>query len=170
METILAIDPATATGVALITGGEFRVEAWDVAHEKPTKVRPDGTQLRKGEPKYFRLMKMWARLSLMHFESKFTKVVCEGAAGFQRGKSAVESSHKFRAVVELYCAMNDVEYVEIPPNDLKFFALGKRAGGKDEMIAAAVKMGYDGSDDNEADAYLIAKWYIHTQETLEKYK
>ena len=30
---------------------------------------------------------------------------------------------------------------------------------KDEMIAAARRIGYEGHEDNEADSYLIAKWF-----------
>ena len=169
MSNILAIDPGTNAGVALITEeNRFIVEAWNVAHEKATKIKANGTQLRKGEPKHFRLLHLWNRLCKMKMEYDFTKVVCEGALGFMKGKSAVEASHKFRGVIELYCAISGIEYIEVQPNDLKFFALGKRSGDKEEMIQAAVKMGYNGNDDDEADAYIIAKWYINTQNHLKE--
>ena len=35
-------------------------------------------------------------------------------------------------------------------------------GEKEEMIEAANKMGYVGQEDNEADAFLLAQWYIKT--------
>lgn len=170
MKNILAIDPGTKAGIALIKGDEFTVDMWDVAHEKATKVLRDRSQKRKGEPKYFRLKNLWNKLELICKANDVNFIIFEGAAGFQRGKSAVESSHKYRAVIELYCALNDIECLEIPPNDLKFFALGKRSGDKFEMIQAAKDIGYEGSDDNEADAYLIAKWYVNTQNHINSMK
>lgn len=167
---VLAIDPGTKAGVALIEDDNFVVDSWNVAAEKATKILANGTQKRKGEPKYFRLKHLWDKLEEWFERHGYTKIVCEGAAGFQRGKSAVESSHKYRAVVELFCALKGIEYLEVPPNDLKFFALGKRSGDKDEMIASAKSMGYDGNNDDEADSYLIAKWYLDTKKRLNELK
>ena len=156
MNNILCIDPGTKAGATLIKGTT-------IAYTELWKVKAlTGTKKRKAEPKHFRLMHLWDKLIEAEGkgESMITTIVFEGAAGFQRGKSAVEASHKYRAVIELYCALHDIHCIEIPPNDLKFFALGKRSGGKDEMIEAANRLGYEGSEDNEADSFLIAQWYI----------
>jgi Holliday junction resolvasome RuvABC endonuclease subunit len=149
----LFIDPGTKAGATIIFEDNWTVESWDLTPIKPTKKRV-------GEPKYFRLKNLWDHLAKVHSFCDLKIIVFEGAAGFQRGKSAVEASHKYRAVIELFCALNGIELLELPPNDLKFFALGKRAGDKDEMIRAAQSMGYEGDNDNEADSYLIAKWYL----------
>lgn len=153
METILAIDPAEKTGATLFNVEEgYKVSLWN---NKPlTK-----TKKREGEPKYFRLKNLWDKIKLADLTYNIDVIVCEGAKGFVRGKWAVEASHKYRAVIQLYCAINKIKYIEIQPNDLKFFALGKRSGEKSEMIAAANKLGYEGNEDNEADSFLICKWY-----------
>ncbi len=149
---IVAIDPGTKTGCTIIFSyKENETMLWNLAVKKATKKRP-------AEPKHFRLFKLWKNLN--RYAAGADTIICEGAAGFIRGKAAVESSHKFRAVIELFCAVNNIEYIEISPNDLKFFALGKRIGEKQEMIKAANKLGYVGREDNEADSFLIAQWFL----------
>ncbi len=152
---ILAIDPATKTGVTFYNSDLSKLTTllWD--NRPLTK-----TKKRKGEPKYFRLKKLWDNLLKINGKIEIDVIVCEGAKGFMRGKSAVEASHKFRGVVELFCAIENIEYIEIEPNDLKQFALGKRSGEKWEMIKRANEFGYVGDEDNEADSFLVAKWYL----------
>ena len=147
--TIIAIDPGTKSGVTLTDGKTFKTELWNLATKPKTKKRP-------AEPKHFRLLNLWRALDAYRFDT----IVYEGAAGFMRGKAAIEVSHKLRAVIELFAAQYNRKLVMIEPNDLKQFALGKRSGGKDEMIVAANRMGYEGHEDNEADSFLIAKWYV----------
>ena len=150
---ILALDPGTIAGATWTNGELYHTELWKVAAQTKTKKRP-------GEPKYYRLLHLWESLEGADTEWGVNLIVCEGAQGFQRGKAAVEASHKYRAVVELFGAINEIEVVMIAPNDLKEFALGKRSGSKDEMVLAANRLGYVGSDDNEADSFLIAKWAV----------
>lgn len=46
-----------------------------------------------------------------------------------------------------------IPYVEVPPSTLKKYATGRGNAGKDEVLAAAIRrLGYDGHDNNEADA------------------
>lgn len=46
-----------------------------------------------------------------------------------------------------------VPYVDVPPSSLKKYATGKGNANKGEMLAAAIRrLGYEGADDNEADA------------------
>jgi hypothetical protein len=150
---ILAIDPGTKAGATWTNGEIYHTELWNVAAKTKTKKRP-------AEPKYFRNMHLWKKMEEADVQWGVTLIVCEGAQGFMRGKSAIEASHKYRAVIELFGALNNISVVEIAPNDLKEFALGKRSGSKEEMIAAANRLGYEGTEDNEADSYLIAKWAV----------
>jgi len=146
----LCIDPGTSTGITITDGYTYKTELWNLAARAKTKKLP-------GEPKHFRLLNFWRKLESTQGEN-IDLIVCEAATGFIRGRSAVEASHKFRAVVELYSAFYGIELVYVEPNDLKEFALGKRSGEKPEMIAAANRLGYVGNDDDCADSYLLAKW------------
>ena len=158
----LAIDPGTKTGYTLgallPTLNKikiYEVGEWNNAAKKATKKR-------QAEPKHFRLKHLWDNICNVNYDNSVEAIICEGAAGFMRGKAAVEASHKFRAVIQLYCALNDVQYIEITPADLKFYATGKRTAEKNEMIKQAQKLGYEGHNDNEADSFLILKWYVET--------
>lgn len=150
---ILAIDPGTSAGATYKVSDKLLTMRW--LNKPLTK-----TKKREGEPKYFRLKKFWDHLTDVHVAYGVTCIVYEGAQGFLRGKAAVEASHKFRAVIELFCAQHGIECVEIQPNDLKYYALGKRTGDKPEMIKAANRKGYEGNQDDEADSYLMWFWYM----------
>jgi len=152
---LIAIDPGTVTGYAFGSDGKLIASGvWDNTPKKATKKHP-------GEHKHYRLEKLWWKLEDFGLTGniKIDHVVFEGAAGFMRGKSAVESSHQFRAVILLWASLNDIPITEIQPQDLKRFATGKGNADKPEMLKAAIKRGYAGStDDNEVDAWLILQW------------
>jgi len=152
MGTFIAIDPGTKAGATYCEDDRLISERWNVAAKTKTKSRA-------AEPKHYRLLHLWNRLESAYDRLQFDTIVSEGAHGFMRGKAAIEASHKYRAVIQLFAAIKGLRYVEIPPNDLKYFALGKRSGGKDEMIDAARELGYEGFEDNEADSFLIYRWY-----------
>ena len=149
---ILSIDPGTLTGRTITDGKTFKTARWNIATKPKTKKRP-------AEPRHFRLLKLWNHLEGTLSEYSIDAIVYEGAQGFMRGKAAVEVSHKLRGVIELFGAMHNIHVIMIEPNDLKQFALGKQSGDKGEMIGAANALGYNGYEDNEADSFLIAKWY-----------
>jgi len=49
-----------------------------------------------------------------------------------------------------------IPWVDVPPATLKKYATGKGNSPKDAMIAAAIRrFGFEGSDNNEADGYLL---------------
>jgi Holliday junction resolvasome RuvABC endonuclease subunit len=146
---IIAIDPGTKTGITETDGKKFDTQLWNIKAKAKTKTRP-------AEPRHMRLLHLWKNLIDHDYVDT---IVYEGAEGFMRGKAAIEVSHKLRAIIELFAALNMINLVMIQPNDLKQFALGKRSGSKEEMIQAAQRMGYKGNQDDEADSYLIAKWY-----------
>ncbi len=152
---ILAIDPGTHAGWAHMLNGSRSSGTWNFQTKTKTKSRP-------AEPKHFRLLH--ANTSLQYHCDTWgfpDLIVCEDAAGFTRGKSAVEASHKFRAVVELFCAVKNIKLLYVQPADVKRWATGKGNADKEEMLAVArERFGYQGSDDNEADAILIREWYL----------
>lgn len=149
---ICAIDPGTKAGYTKTDGSVFETGLWDVKPKTKTKIRP-------GQPKHYRLLNLWQELQ--QYASDADVIVCEGAQGFLRGQSAVEASHKYRAIIELFAAQHGIDLIMVQPNDLKQFAMGKRSGTKEEMIAAANRLGYVGNSDDEADSYLLAKWFCN---------
>lgn len=124
---------------------------WDLKNRTGRKTKPN-------EPKWTRLTKLWSHLT--YEIPYFDTLVYEGAEGFMRGQAAVEWSHKFRAVIELYCGVNGIKQISVQPTDLKMFALGKGRGEKEEMIEVAKCFGYEGSSDDEADAVLLLHWAL----------
>lgn len=56
-------------------------------------------------------------------------------------------------VVRVALHVASVPFVEVPPSSLKKFATGKGNAGKEEVLASAIRrLGYEGHDNNEADA------------------
>lgn len=51
---------------------------------------------------------------------------------------------------------NTLQYLVVPPIQVKQFATGHTSAQKDEMIAAAKAAGVNPADDNQADAYFLA--------------
>lgn len=59
------------------------------------------------------------------------------------------------------------DYVDVPPAVLKKWATGKGNANKDAVLAAAIRHGYLGDDNNGADAYWladIASWMLNEHE------
>lgn len=82
-------------------------------------------------------------------------VVIEAPAYRAQG-NAIWHLAELGGVVRFWLWQHRITTVEISPPTLKKFACGKGNVGKDEMIAAAIRRFYfGGSDNNEADAYLL---------------
>lgn len=66
-------------------------------------------------------------------------------------------------VVRVALHVASVRFVEVPPSSLKKYATGKGNAGKEEMLAAAIRrLGYDGHDNNEADALWLRAMALDT--------
>lgn len=86
-------------------------------------------------------------------------VVIEGYSfGQARGSSNNHALGELGGVVRLTLHEIGVPYVDVPPASLKKYATGKGNAGKELVLVEAVKrLGYQGSDNNEADAcWLVA--------------
>lgn len=156
MKFIIAIDPGNKTG--LVYGYDCltpRIELCDFTPKSATKKRA-------ADEKHIRYGSLWNKLQrtilpVPNIES--VHVICENAAGFMKGKSAVEVSNKYRGVVEAFCAVHEIQYTAIQPNDLQRWATGKGKAEKSEMIKVATdRYGFTGTDDNQADALLM--WHF----------
>jgi len=165
---IIAIDPGTLTGLAVGPVGDVPVvHTVDFTPRTATKGRKATKNSpaipgRTAEQRHIRYGKLWTYLQSLVGAARIgdeVRIVCEDAAGFMRGKAAIEVSNKFRGVVEAFAAVHDIPYESVQPNDLKRFATGKAVAEKFLMIAVAKKKyGYLGDDDNEADALLL--WHF----------
>jgi crossover junction endodeoxyribonuclease RuvC len=101
-------------------------------------------------------------------------VAMEGHSFSQRQAFAHEAG-EVSGVVKHLLHRQHVQWVEVPPASLKKYCTGKGNAGKDEVIASAIRsLGFEGSNNNEADAwvlYLMAKaWYSPTTEFLPQYR
>lgn len=141
---VLAFDLSlTATGVAYPDGS---VTTWHI--------KANGTQ---------RLA--WFRDSVSSvLGSGVDLVAIEGySMNGQRGSAGVgQMIGELGGVVRL--AMHDAEvpWLAIPPANLKQYATGRGNASKAEVLIAAVRrLGYEGHDDNEADALWLRAMALH---------
>jgi len=159
---VLALDIATKTGWAFHSGS---CEMPYVSGTWNNTPKP-GTKTREAEPAHYRLKHIYENLCSFRAEHGLPDLlVIEEAQGFIRGKAAVESSHQYRAIVLYWCAVAGVRVVTINPNDLLYFALGKRTCKRDEkkremITLARTRYGYTGSSDDEAEAIILLHWAL----------
>lgn len=101
------------------------------------------------------------RLVEAHLERSYT-VIVEGYS--YASKNQAHQLGELGGVVRWRLWTLGVEYVDVPPSALKKFATGKGNAGKPDMLAAAIRAGYDGpNDDNCVDAQWL-RWmgmYAH---------
>ena len=82
-------------------------------------------------------------------------VVIEGYSYGSKGQ-AVYQIAELGGIVRYWLYSHGITTVEITPSTLKKYATGAGNAGKDAMIAAAIRRFYfHGSENNEADAYLL---------------
>jgi len=137
---ILAIDPATLCGWA-IESTEFKGYECGVWNLTKRKDESDG----------IKWLRFRAQLKEICSMQKIQIVAFERPAGQHQG--AVIHHAKLVAIIEEFCADNAIEYKAYSAGQIKKFATGKGNSGKPIMIQAAKdKLGYEGDDDNEADA------------------
>jgi len=73
-----------------------------------------------------------------------------------RNINPIIHSSKLICIIEKICAELDLEYVELATGAIKKFATGNGGASKPLMIEFAGKLwGYQGDDDNQADALHI---------------
>lgn len=84
-------------------------------------------------------------------------VVLEGYSFGSQGR-AVYDIAELGGCVRFALYERSLPYVEIAPQSLKKFATGKGNVGKDEVLAAAIRrFGFAGTNNNEADAWILYK-------------
>ncbi len=84
-----------------------------------------------------------------------------------RRHAGVDAAHAyggFMAHLTAWCEHHQIPYQGVPVGTIKKHATGKGNASKDDMVAAARRLGHVPADDNEADALAILHWAIETQE------
>ena len=75
-----------------------------------------------------------------------------------KGTAAAHTYGAFLGQLSAWCERHGVAYQGVPVATIKKHATGKGNAGKDLVIAAMRKRGFDPADDNEADALAILHW------------
>jgi len=144
---ILAIDPASMLGWAL---SNTEYGTWNL-------------KTRRDESMGMKLLRLKAKLEEIYKMEDFDLIVYERPAG--RHTASVIHEAKLVGKIEEWCEEHNVQYKSLSATEIKKFATGKGNAGKPAMIkAAADKLGYQGNDDNEADALWIlnlCKWELN---------
>ena len=137
---ILSLDIASVTGWAI---SEKEYGTWNF-------------KTRKDESMGMKLIRFRSKLNDVKDLMDFNLVVYERAAG--RFKAAIIHEAKMIGLVEEWCEEHKIAYRAYSATEIKKFATDKGNAGKPLMIAAAKeKLGYEGNDDNEADALWMLK-------------
>jgi|688.fasta_scaffold286682_1 Holliday junction resolvasome RuvABC endonuclease subunit len=113
---------------------------------------------KKDESSGMKMLRFRSKLKEVCELEQINLIVYERVAG--RHANSIIHASKMVAMIETFCEENNIEYKAVSATEVKKFATGKGNANKDKMIEAArLKYGYEGNDDNEADAILI---YHHT--------
>lgn len=132
---ILAIDQATKSGWCAGPG------IWGLWNFKTKKDEDNGMIL----------VRLRTKLTEMIDDHKVEMVVYERIAS--RFATQAIFAAKLVAVIELVCKDKGIPYAPLSAAEIKKFGAGHGKASKEEMVEAArEKYGYDGHDDNIADA------------------
>lgn len=139
---IAAFDQATKCGVAYQEKNKpFQVELWDL---KSRSKESQGMKWLRFESKIRKFLK----------EKNIKILAYELPSG--RNINPIIHSSKLICIIEKVCVELSVDYIELSASEIKKFATGNGVAGKPLMIEFAKKLwGYEGEDDNEADAIHI---------------
>lgn len=157
---ILALDPGTKTGWATSDGksGSKDLTPNKAKKRPPTPAEPESSRCYRAYSLVRRIV-LDSGLSVEEAYEKGWHMAVEGAASFQRGKSAVRVGHELRGALKVACHFYGGTYVEVQPGDLKRFATGSAVADKPAMLKAARdRLGYEGEDEDEADALWVLAW------------
>jgi crossover junction endodeoxyribonuclease RuvC len=140
---IAAFDQATLCGVAFQASNSdvVNVELWNL-------------KIKSKESQGMKWIRFESRLLKFIRENSIEVIAYELPSG--RNINPIIHSSKLIAIIEKTCVENEVEYIEFSASEIKKFATGKGNANKEMMIEYARSLwGYEGKDDNEADALHI---------------
>lgn len=139
---VLSLDIASTTGWAI---SPILYGTWDL-------------KTRKDESMGMKLIRFRSKLREVCLLENIKVVIYERPAG--QHKNSIIHEAKLIAIVEEFCEENNIDYRAYSAKEIKSFATGSGNSGKPAMIKAAQeKYGYQGNNDNEADAILMLELY-----------
>lgn len=105
-------------------------------------------------------------------------IICvEGFSFASKGRAVFQIGYlgwKVREIIEGFCNFRGFTWIEVPPNNLKLYATGKGNCGKELIMLQVYKRwGQEFSDNNTADAFVLAKMghsYIDKKEDLTEFQ
>lgn len=139
---ILALDIATKTGWRTETSSGV----WDF------------NKLKRGDSYGLRLIRFKSSIREILDLEEIDIVVYERPAGMF--KSSIIVASEMIGVLIALCEERGIQYTAYSATEIKKFATGKGNAKKQDMIDSAIALGFNPSDDNEADAihlYNLAK-------------
>jgi len=142
MMNVAAFDQATRCGVAFQHSGmPFQVELWDL-------------KIKSKESQGMKWIRFEARLRKFLESNQIKVLAYELPSG--RNINPIIHSSKLIAIIEKVSVEMGIEYLELSASEIKKFATGNGNANKALMIESAKTVwGYEGNDDNEADALHI---------------
>jgi Holliday junction resolvasome RuvABC endonuclease subunit len=151
-KNVLAIDPGTRMGWALLAGDTIT---------SGVHVLPTGPTRRRGL--------RWESLSLFltrtHLDNSISVLAFEESR-WSRNVDAMLDHGGFLATLILWAYRNGVRVEPATPGQIKKHSTGSGGAGKALVINAMQLRGHDVSDDNEADALALLDltiWKIHSK-------
>lgn len=130
---ILALDIATKTGWCTATTNGV----WDL---KPNR----------GESEGMRVVRFMAKVKELITLENINLIAYERPAGLHKGSIMVAS--EMIGVLKTLCIELNVNLACYSASQIKKFATGKGNASKEDMVKAAIALGYQPKDDNQADA------------------
>lgn len=139
---MMAIDQATKCGIAWqIVGEDYNYDLWDLS-------------IKSKESQGMKWLRFESRLREFVIKNQILVIAYELPAG--RNINPIIHSSKLICIIEKLCSELLLEYIEFSSKEIKKFATNNGNAGKPLMIEFAKKLwGYNGIDDNEADAIHI---------------
>ena len=145
--------------------GDLRILALDIATKTGWKTESASGvwdfKLKRGESYGMRVVKFKAAVREMIDLENINLVSYERPAGMH--KSSIMVASEMVGVLQDLCIEKGVEITNYAATEIKKFATGKGNSGKPIMLQAAIDLGFNPQDDNEADAihlYRLTKSYL----------
>lgn len=150
--SVLAIDLGTTTGWALRSG------AATISGSQNLK----GGRFEGGGMRFLRF-KSW--LAEVHSRTPLKAVFYEEVRA-HKGTDAAHIYGGLQATLTAFCEEMKIPYEGVPVATIKKSATGKGNAGKPQMIAAVRKLGFEPTDDNEADAIALLAFKLQSPEVF----